>query len=96
MFKSRYSAFDATPLEILLERLRIERILLAANATEMCVTQTAVAARELGFKVTVLADCCTTLDPDLEDVALRYLERVVGAHVERRSAPHTAAESPFR
>ena len=83
MFKPRYSAFDSTPLEILLERLEIERILLAGNATEMCVTQTAIAARELGFKVTVRADCCATLDPELEDVALRYLERVVGARVDR-------------
>jgi nicotinamidase-related amidase len=83
VFKPRYSAFDATPLEILLRELAIERILLAGNATEMCVTQTAIAARELGFKVTVLADCCATLDPELEDVALRYLERVVGSHIER-------------
>jgi nicotinamidase-related amidase len=83
MFKPRYSAFDSTPLEILLEQLRIERILLAGNATEMCVTQTAIAARELGFKVTVRADCCATLDPELEDIALHYLERVVGARIAR-------------
>jgi nicotinamidase-related amidase len=83
VFKPRYSAFDSTPLEILLEELGIERILLAGNATEMCVTQTAIAARELGFKVTVLADCCATLDPELEEIALAYLERVVGVFVER-------------
>jgi nicotinamidase-related amidase len=83
VFKPRYSAFDSTPLEILLEQLRIERILLAGNATEMCVTQTAIAARELGFKVTVRADCCATLDPELEDIALHYLDRVVGARIAR-------------
>ena len=83
VFKPRYSAYDSTPVEILLEELRVERIVLAGNATEACVTQTAIAARELGFKVTVRADCCATLDPELEDVALRYLERVVGARVER-------------
>jgi nicotinamidase-related amidase len=94
VFKPRYSAFDATPLEILLEGLRIERLLLAGNATEMCVTQTAIAARELGFKVNVLADCCATLDPELEEVALRYLEHVVGAHVERYGAPHPGKAEP--
>jgi len=83
VFKPRYSAFDSTPLEILLRELEIQRILLAGNATEMCVTQTAIAARELGFKVTVLTHCCATLDPRLERIALEYLERVVGAHVER-------------
>lgn len=83
MFKPRYSAFDSTPLEILLEELEVERIVLAGNATEACVTQTAIAARELGFKVTVRADCCATLDPELEDIALHYLERVVGARIAR-------------
>jgi nicotinamidase-related amidase len=86
VFKPRYSAFDATPLEILLERLEVERILLAGNATEMCVTQTAIAARELGLKVTVLADCCATLDPELEQIALTYLERVVGARLDRTAS----------
>lgn len=84
VFKPRYSAFDSTPLEILLEQLEIERILLAGNATEMCVTQTAIDARELGLKVTVLADCCATLDPQLERIALRYLDEVVGARIARR------------
>jgi nicotinamidase-related amidase len=83
VFKPRYSAFDSTPLEILLEELHTERILLAGMATEMCVTQTAIAARELGFKVTVLAGCCATLDEELERISLRYLERVVGARIER-------------
>ena len=83
VFKPRYSAFDSTPLEILLRRLETERVLLAGNATEMCVTQTAIAARELGFKVTVYPDCCATLDPRLEHIALQYLARVVGARIER-------------
>ena len=86
VFKPRYSAFDSTPLHLLMEQLRIERILLAGNATEMCVTQTAIAARELGLKVTVLANCCATLDPELEKVALRYLDQVVGARIERGQA----------
>lgn len=81
VFKPRYSAFDSTPLEILLRELEIDRVLLAGNTTEACVTQTAIAARELGFKVTVLAGCCATLDTQLEEIALNYLERVVGARI---------------
>ena len=90
VFKPRYSAFDSTPLEILLEQLEAERILLAGMATEMCVTQTAIAARELGFKVTVLADCCATVDPELERISLQYLEAVVGARVQRGSVASSA------
>lgn len=82
VLKPRYSAFDSTPLAILLESLEIERILLAGMATEMCVTQTAIAARELGYKITVLADACACVDERLEAIALEYLRFVVGVCVE--------------
>jgi nicotinamidase-related amidase len=83
VLKPRYSAFDVTPLELILRELEIDRILLAGTATEMCVAQTAIQARELGFKVSVLADACATTDPALEEVALTYLARVAGAVIER-------------
>ena len=81
--KPRYSAFDHTPLELILRDLEIERILLAGTATEGCVTQSAVDAREHGFKVSVLTDACATNDERLERIALEYLEEVVGARLER-------------
>ena len=87
LLKKRYSAFDSTPLAILLGDLAVDRILLAGMATEMCVAQTAIAAREHGYKVTVLADACACVDPADEQVALTYLERVTGVRVDRRSAP---------
>jgi nicotinamidase-related amidase len=79
--KPRYSAFDHTPLALVLEDLGIERILLGGMSTEGCVAQTAIAAREIGFKVTVIASACSTVDLELEEVALAYLERVVGVKV---------------
>jgi nicotinamidase-related amidase len=82
--KPRYSAFDKTPLELVLRDLEVERLLLAGAATEGCVAQTAIDGRELGFKVTVLADACATVDERIERVALEYLENVVGARIERR------------
>jgi nicotinamidase-related amidase len=48
----------------------------------MCVAQTAIDGRELGFQITVLADACSAVDAVNADVALRYLEHVVGARVE--------------
>jgi len=81
--KPRYSAFDHTPLELILRDLEIERILLAGTATEGCVTQSAVDAREHGLKVSVLTDACATNDERLERIALEYLEEVVGARLER-------------
>jgi nicotinamidase-related amidase len=83
MRKPRYSAFDHTALELVLRDSGVERVLLAGAATEMCIVQTAIDARELGLKVTILADACATVDPELEAVALTYAERVAGARVER-------------
>jgi nicotinamidase-related amidase len=83
--KPRYSGFDHTPLELILRELEVERILLAGAATEGCVVQTAIDGRELGFKITVLADACASPDQRLEQVALTYLEEVVGAQLERFS-----------
>ena len=68
---------------LILRELEIERILLAGAATEMCVVQTAIDAREEGFKVSILADACVTTDPEIEELALRYAHEIVGARVER-------------
>ena len=81
--KPRYSAFDHTPLELILRDLEIERLLLAGTATEGCVVQSAIDGRELGFKISVLTDACATNDERLEQIALEYLEEVVGARLER-------------
>ena len=80
--KPRYSAFDHTPLVLILRDLEIDRILLAGAATEMCVVQTAIDAKEEGFKVSILADACATADRQIERLALRYAEEIVGARVE--------------
>jgi nicotinamidase-related amidase len=79
--KPRYSAFDHTPLALLLEELECERLLVAGASTEGCVAQTAIAARELGYKVSVVARACATADSRLEEVSLRYLVDVVGVRL---------------
>lgn len=81
--KPRYSAFDHTPLELILRELEIERLLLSGMSTEGCVAQSAIGARELGFKVTVVEQACATVDERVERVAFDYLEQVAGAFVQR-------------
>ena len=79
LFKGAYSAFDGTPLARLLEGLGVARVILAGAATEMCVAQTAIAAREAGLQVTVLRDACAAVDSRNEQIALEYLEHVTGS-----------------
>lgn len=86
VLKPRYSAFDSTPLDLILEQLRVERILLAGMSTEGCVAQTAIAGKEHGYKITVVSSACATVDPELEEIALAYLVRVVGARLASRLA----------
>ena len=78
VFKSRYSGFDHTLLELLLRQLEVERVLLVGGATEACVVQTGIDGRELGYKVTIIAGACATIDEALEELALRYAEAVAG------------------
>ena len=82
LLKPRYSAFDHTALELLLRELGVERLLLAGGATEACIVQTGIDAREVGFKVTILAGACATIDEELEQISLRYAEQVAGMYVE--------------
>jgi nicotinamidase-related amidase len=82
LLKPRYSAFDHTALEVLLRELEVDRLLLAGGATEACIVQSGIDARELGFKVTILAGACATIDEELEQISLKYAEEVAGIYVE--------------
>jgi nicotinamidase-related amidase len=81
LFKAAYSAFNGTALPWVLDELGAERVVLAGAATEMCVAQTAIDARERGLQVTVLADACASVDVRNEQIALDYLENVTGTVV---------------
>ena len=87
LLKHRYSAFDHTALELLLEAKSTERVIVVGAATEGCVVQTALDAREHGLKATILADACATTDEDLEETALRYARDVGGIRVHRLKSP---------
>jgi nicotinamidase-related amidase len=83
VIKARYSAFDHTLLEILLRELEVERLLMCGGATEMCVVQSAIDAREVGYKVTIVSDACAAVDEEMERLSLEYAERIVGAWLVR-------------
>jgi len=81
LLKHRYSGFDHTPLDLLLGEQKASRLLLMGAATEGCVVQTAIDARERGYKVSILADACATTDEELESIALAYADRVGGVRI---------------
>lgn len=81
LFKARYSAFDHTLLELLLGELDTKRLILVGSTTEGCVVQSGIDARELEFKVTIVANACASIDDELEQLALRYAREVAGIQV---------------
>lgn len=81
LLKHRYSAFDHTALDLLLESKGTERVVVVGAATEGCVVQTALDAREHGLKATIVAEACATADEELEETALRYARDVGGIRV---------------
>jgi len=90
LLKHRYSAFDHTPLDLLLRQLDVDRLVLIGSATEGCIVQTAIDAREQGLKTTILADACASTHPELETTALHYAEQVVGAHISHTQVAQAA------
>ena len=79
--KPRYSAFNHTPLELLLAEAGVERLVVIGASLEMCVAQTAIDARERGWKVTIVPPACPAIDGEMADVAVAYLEQVVGVQL---------------
>jgi nicotinamidase-related amidase len=81
LFKPRYSAFDQTSLALVLRERSIERVIVTGAATEGRVVQSAIDAREDGFKATILQPARATASADLEETALAYASLVGGVHL---------------
>jgi len=59
------NAFANTTLQTLLDQAGIKELVIIGYMTHMCVSSTARAALDLGYRVTIDADCCSTRDlPD--------------------------------
>jgi nicotinamidase-related amidase len=85
ILKPRHSAFFATPLLPLLEHLRIERLILAGIATNLCVLSTAHDAAMHKYGLVVLSDCCAAESDFDHDVVLSQLKRFFHATICRSS-----------
>lgn len=64
------NSFIETGLEKSLKDSEIERVVIVGMMTLMCVDATARAAKDLGFDVVVLDDCCAARDLEFGDTAI--------------------------
>jgi len=62
--------FVNTDLEEILSGLEITELLICGMMTQNCVTHTAISKSAEKYKVTILPDCCTTINEMIHNIAL--------------------------
>ena len=68
--KEYIDAFFKTTLEDVLAERQVDELLVCGMMTQNCVTHTAISKSAEKYKVTMLADCCTTVTEILHQVGL--------------------------
>ena len=63
-------SFIDTTLEDTLSKLGVTELLVCGMMTQNCVTHTAISKSAEKYKVSIIADCCTTVDPMIHNIAL--------------------------
>jgi nicotinamidase-related amidase len=81
VLKPMHSAFYSTSLEILLDHLKIKKLILTGVTSDICILFTANDAYMRGYKLYVPADCVAAVEPEQNEYALRYMERVLKADI---------------
>jgi len=73
VIKQAADSFHQTTLQATLDGLGSRKLLLCGMMTQNCVTHTALSRAADHYEVTVLADCCSTVDQMLHAIALNAL-----------------------
>jgi nicotinamidase-related amidase len=81
VIKARHSIFYETPLEYLLDRSGVDRLVLAGQVTEQCILYSALDAYVRHFEVTVPPDAVAHIHEDLGKAALEMMERNMSAEL---------------
>jgi nicotinamidase-related amidase len=74
VIKKRYSAFFATELDQILQRLTPDALILAGINTHACVRVTAIDAYQRDWKVVVAADCVDSYDREHHAISMKYMK----------------------
>jgi ureidoacrylate peracid hydrolase len=69
--KHRWSAFHGTYLELALRARGVDSIVLTGGSTEIGISSTAYAARDLDYNLVVVSDACTSAKRDVHEQLMR-------------------------
>lgn len=79
--KVRHSAFYATALAYLLNRLETNRLILTGQVTEQCILYTALDAYVRHFAVVIPTDAIAHIDAELGEAALKMMRKNMDAEL---------------
>lgn len=81
VLKPRHSAFFGTPLEFLLDELRVQRLVLAGISADSCIMFTAHDAYLRKYALWIPADCVASERDAYQRAALEHMARTLKADV---------------
>jgi nicotinamidase-related amidase len=82
ILKPRHSAFFASPLDVLLERIGAREVVLTGLATDMCVQLTAMDGFLRGYNLSVPANCTAAQTEAAKTASLAYMASVLKCKVD--------------
>ncbi len=91
VLKPRHSAFQSTPLDLLLRQMEADKLIIVGLATDMCVHLSAMDAYMNGYKVWVPADCTAAQEQGHKDTALAQMARVFKCDIRPGTRPRGGA-----
>jgi nicotinamidase-related amidase len=81
ILKPRHSAFYATPLELLLDQMKVRKLIVAGLATDMCVQMTAMDAYLRSYATWVPRDCNAAETERAHDTAMHYMQGILNCDI---------------
>jgi nicotinamidase-related amidase len=93
VLKPMHSAFFGSPLDILLEKMGVEKLVFAGLATDICVKLTAMDGFLRGFRMAVPADCTAAESPEKKSAALEYMRDILKCDVRPLAGPRAPRAS---
>lgn len=95
--KTASGVFSSTNVHYVLRNLGIQALFVVGVYTNECVETTVRDACDLGYLVTVVEDCCTTVTPELHQASLATLRdryaRIISTEEAMRDIDHFVARS---
>jgi nicotinamidase-related amidase len=73
VIKKFADSFHNTNLSSVLSELNVNELIICGMMTQNCVTHTAISKDAEPYKVSVVVDCCTTVNEMLHNIALHAL-----------------------